>query len=283
MIYNAGEKKLNCIRKVLENEVGEVWIAQNTGEDVKGEYDTLIIVKDHETVKRLMKVWEESLREGRESCGQMPAGREEFCIVYPYKKERPLHKFYGSESRSGKECEQICINLLVECVSSGEAWPILYLILSQNQVHIEKDHSIFFGYQLDLSNLNEEIKEKDCVVKCARMVLDMMQNTPDMERTIGMNLIRKKLLKDGYSHFAELFRDIHMDAGSWKKVKLKERIKDFLQAKKGTIIRILLILSVFLGSIAVLMILSQMIFGDIPFLRIFTGTFETIGQESLLK
>ncbi len=283
MIYNAGEKKLNCIRKVLENEVMEVWVAQETDKDADGEYHTLIVVKDHGTAKRLMKVWEDGLREGRESCGQMPAGREEFCIVYPYKKERPLHKFYWSERRSGKECEQICMNLLIECISSGEAWPILYLILCQSQVHIERDHSIFFSYQLDLTELNEEIGEKDCVVKCARMVLDIMQNTPEMEKTIGMNLIRKKLLKDGYSHFAELFRDIHMDAGDWKKVKRKERIKDFLQAKRGTIIRILLIVSVFLGVIAVFMILSQMIFGDIPFLRIFAGTFETIGRESLLN
>lgn len=283
MIYNAGEKKLNCIRKVLENEVVEVWVAQDTGKDGDAEYNTLIIVKDHGTAKRLMKIWEDGLREGRESCGQMPAGREEFCIVYPYREERPLYKFYGSEPRSGKECEQICINLLVECISSGEAWPLLYLILCQKQVHIEKDLSIFFGYQLDLKELNEEIGEKDCVVKCARMVLDMMQDTPEMEKTIGMNLIRKKLLKDGYSHFAELFRDIHMDAGAWKKVKLKERIKDFFQAKRRTIIRILLIISAFLGVIAVLMILSQMIFGDIPFLRIFTGSFEMIGRESLLN
>lgn len=283
MIYNAGEKKLNCIRKVLENEVVEVWVAQETDKDADGEYHTLIVVKDHGTAKRLMKVWEDGLREGRESCGQMPAGREEFCIVYPYKKERPLHKFYWSEPRSGKECEQICMNLLVECISSGEAWPILYLILCQRQVHIEKDNSIFFGYQLDLTELNEEIEEKDCVIRCARMVLTIMQNTPEMEKTIGMNLIRKKLLKDGYSRFAELFRDIHMDAGAWEKVELKERIKDFLQAKRGTIIRILLIFSVFLGVIAVLMILSQMVFGDVPFLRIFTVTFETIGRESLLK
>lgn len=283
MIYNAGEKKLNCIRKVLENEVGEVWIAQDTGEDVDGVYDTLIIVKNHETAKTLMKIWEEGLREGRESCGQMPAGKEAFCITYPYKKERPLHKFYESQPRSGKECEQICINLLVECVSSGEVWPVLYLILSQKQVHIEKDLSIFFSYQLDLTALNEKIKEKDCVVKCARMILDMMQKTPEMEKTIGMNLIRKKLLKDGYSHFTELIRDIHMDAGAWKKVGLKERIKDFFQTKKETIVRILLILSIVLGVIAVLMILSQMIFGDVPFLRIFAGTFETIGQESLLN
>ncbi|MCI8796983.1 MAG: hypothetical protein HFG89_09045 [Dorea sp.] len=283
MIYNAGEKKLNCIRKVFENEVVEVWVAQEIDKDADGKYHTLIVVKDHGTAKRLMKAWEDGLREGRESCGQMPAGREELCIVYPYKKERPLHKFYWSEPRSGKECEQICINLLVECISSGEAWPILYLILCQKQVHIEKDHRIFFSYQLDLTELNEEIGEKDCVVKCARMVLDIMQNTPEMEKTMGMNLIRKKLLKDGYSHFAELFRDIHMDAGAWKKVKLKERIKDFLQAKKGTIIRGLLIISAFLGVVAALMILSQMIFGDIPFLRIFTGAFETIGRESMLK
>lgn len=283
MIYNAGEKKLNCIRKVLENEVVEVWVAQEIDKDAEGEYNTLIIVKDHGTAKRLMKIWEDGFRTGRESGGKMPAGRDEFCIVYPYKKERPLHKFYGSESHSGKECEQICINLLVECISSGEAWPILYLILCQRQVHIEKDHSIFFGYQLDLTELNEEIGEKDCVVKCARMVLDMMQDTPEMEKTIGMNLIRKKLLKGGYSRFAELFRDIHMDAGAWKKVKLKERIKDFFQANKRRIIRILLIFSAFLGVIALLMIFSQMIFGDIPFLRIFTSTFETIGRESLLN
>lgn len=283
MIYNAGDKKLNCIRKVLENEVNEVWIVQDMGPDHGGEYYTLIAVKDHETAKLLMKVREDGIREGRKSGGLMPVCREEFCLLYPYKKERPLHKFYGSELRLGRECEQVCIHLLVECISSGEAWPILYLILSQRQIHIEKDLSVFFGYQLDLSKLDPDKGERDCVVICAKTVLDLMQATPQMEKTIGRNLIRKKLLKDGYPHFAELLRDIHMDAGSWEKVKLRERIGDFIRMKKGALLRGLLVLSVLLGAAALMMIVSQMIFGDIPFLRIFTSTFERIGQESLLN
>lgn len=283
MIYNAGNKKLNCIRKVLKNETGEVWIVQDTGTEGNGEYYTLITVKNHETAKLLMKVREDGIRDGRQSQGLMPACREEFCIVYPYQKERPLYQFYNSEPRSGKECEQICINLLVECVSSGEAWPILYLILSQRQIHIEKDSTVFFGYQLDLTKLDPAIGEKECAAKCARIVLDLMNATPQMEKTIGKNLIRKKVQKDGYSDFPGLLRDIHMDAGSWEKVKLSERIKDYLAVRKRTIIRVLLILSAVLGVIAALMIISQMIFGDIPFLRIFTSTFETIGWESLLN
>lgn len=283
MIYNAGDKKLNCIRKVLENEVNEVWIVQDTKPAGGGEYYTLIAVKDHETAKLLMKIREDGIREGRKSGGLMPVCREEFCLVYSYKKERPLHQFYGSEPRLGRECEQVCISLLVECISSGEAWPILYLILSQQQIHIEKDLSVFFGYQLDLTKLDPGKGERDCVVKCAQIVLDLMRATPQMEKTIGRNLIRKKLMKDGYPHFADLLRDIHMDAGSWEKVKLKERVRDYVQMKKGTIVRVLLIVSVLLGVIAFVMIVSQMIFGDIPFLRIFTSTFERIGQESLLN
>lgn len=283
MIYSIGSKRLHCIRKVQENTVNDVWVAQDVSREGNKEYYTLLVVKKHETAKTLMEIWEKGRKSGRKSGAQIAAHEDEFCIIYPYGKERLLNKFYNGSACSGKECEHICMDLIAECISGGEAWPVLYLMLSQKQVHLEKDNSVSFGYFLDLSELSIEMDERACAMKCADMILGIMRQNKDMEKTVGMKLVQKKLLKEGYSTFTELFRDVHMDAGSWEKVKFKEQVKDFLQEKKSRILKILLALSIVLGIIALLMILSQMVFGDIPFLRIFTNSFKTIGSESLLN
>ncbi len=283
MVYSIGSKKLNCIRKVLENTVNEVWVAQDISREGNKEYYTLLIIRQHETAKTLMEIWEKGSKSGRSSRAQMAAQEDEFCIIYPYRKERPLEKFYNGAICTGEECERICMNLIAECISCGEAWPVLYLMLCQNQVHLEKDNSVSLSYFLELSALTKDADERACTMKCADMILKIMRQNKAMEKTVGMKLLEKKLLKEGYSTMTELFRDVHMDAGSWEKVKLQDRIKDFLIVRKERILRVLLVLSVILGIIALLMLLSQMIFGDIPFLRIFTNSFETIGNESLLN
>ena len=283
MSDNAGEKRYRRIRKVFENEVNAVWIVQDMEENDGGEYHTMIAVKDHGTAKLLIKIWEDGVRKGRNPGGRMSACKEEFSMVYPYKEERPLHRFYESKPRSGGECRQVCTNLLAACISSEEAWPILYQILSQRQVHLEKDLDVSFGYQLNLAKLDPNKGERDCALKCAKMVLDLMQKTPQMEKAVSRKLIQKKLLKDGYLSFAELLRDIHMDAGFLEKENFKERIRIFLQTKMEMIIRLFVLLSVLLGVIAAIMIFSEMAVGDIPLFRIFRGTFDTIGQESLLN
>lgn len=283
MIYSIGGKKLNCIRKVQENAVNEVWVGQDVSAGGNKEHYTLLVVKKHETAKALMEIWEEGRKNGRESGTQLVAYEDEFCIIYPYGKERLLEKFYNGSACTGKECVSICMNLIAECISSGEAWPVLYLMLSQGQVHLERDNSVSFSHFLDLSGLSAEIDERACAMECADMVLGIMKQNQDMEKTVGMKLVQKKLLKEGYSNFTELFRDVHMDAGAWEKVKFAERVKDFWQEKKSRILKILLVLSIILGMLALLMIFSQMVFGDIPFLRIFSNSFKEIGSESLLN
>lgn len=283
MIYSIGGKRLNCIRKVLENEVNDVWIAEDISAEGNKQYYTLLVIKKHETAKTLMEIWEAGRNAGRKSGAQMAAWKEEFCVVYPYRKERLLEKFYNGAACSGKECGQICMNLIAECISGEEPWPLLYLLLKQRQINLAKDYSVSFSYLLDLSGLSAETDERACVMKCADIVLEIMRQNKDMEKTIGKKLVQKKLLKEGYAGFTELFRDIHMDAGAWEKVKPLQRVKAFLREKKSRILRILLVLSVLLGIIALLMILSQIVFGDIPFLRIFTNSFRTIGSESLLN
>ena len=283
MVYSIGNKELNCLRKVLENETNEVWVAQDVSKEGNQEYYTLIVVKKHETAKLLMEIWETAKKNGRNSCAEIQAYQDEFCVIYPYQKERPLVRFYNGAACSGKECGQICMNLITECISSGEPWHVLHLILKQKQVSLEKDNSVSLGYLLDFDEVEVEADERACAMKCADIVLEIMRQNKDMEKRIGMKLVQKKLLKEGYSCFIDLFRDIHMDLGAWEKITLIERIKDFFRENKWLIQRILIVLSVLLGIVALLMIFSQMVFGDVPFLRIFTNSFKTIGRESLLN
>lgn len=299
MVYSTGRKKRNGICKIMEYETNDVWIAKDipkekcdmgisaapvcVGQGTAWEYYTVLVIKKHETAKLLMEIREAGKKSGRGSCGQYVACQDKFCVAYPYQKDRPLERFYKSEVHSGEECQKICRNLVTECMCSKEPWPVLYLILKQRQIHIRKDGCVSLGYQIDLGQLNPNVGEQACAVKCAEMILELVQEDSGMEKTAGMELLCKKIQKEGYLNFIELLQDIHIDFPFQKKGKTKERIGAFFRKKRALLVRAFLTISLLTGMAAFFMLCAQMALGEIPFLRIFTSSFEKIGRESLIR
>ena len=68
-----------------------------------------------------------------------------------------------------------------------------------------------------------------------------------------------------------------------RKESLKGRLKGFWLRNRDRIFRLLLVLSAVAVVVALIMLISQIIFGDIPLLRLFERAFEQIGTESLIQ
>lgn len=94
-------------------------------------------------------------------------------------------------------------------------------------------------------------------------------------------LIEKKCRSRSYSSLAELYRDIQLTALPETKPTLRQRIKGAWIRNRDTIFRVLLVLCTIALIVAAIMLISQIIFGDIPFLRLFRHCFDTIGTEHL--
>ncbi|MPN10227.1 hypothetical protein SDC9_157522 [bioreactor metagenome] len=82
----------------------------------------------------------------------------------------------------------------MEVLSCGYPYPLLYLILKQGNIHLEKDNSVFLTPYLDLSELDETKTEADCAGLCANEVLSILQ-TDTKRKLKSFELIRKKNCK----------------------------------------------------------------------------------------
>lgn len=280
MIYRSDRLTLRSVMDVFQGEINDVMIC----EEIYGSrecYYTLLAVKNHETVKKLLRIMKQS-EKGENCCVDMFSSDNCFCMVFPYVKERKLSEFYMAKAMPLALCEEICLNLLLQCMTSPLPYPLLELVLKQGQIHLLKDNSIALGYCLDLSELDENSTQKECVTQCAIRVRELLQEKTS-RKNVSYQLLLKKIPKQSYREFRELYQDIRMSAVGMEKQSIKSRLKGFWNRNQTRILCRLLQLSVVLVILVGIMFLCNVIWGDIPFLRLFVNTFKQIGTESLLK
>lgn len=282
MIYEAGTKRLLPVRKVLTGAVNDVWVCRDDADPGKPYY-TLLTVRDHNTARLCLEIMDEGEQAGRRLEAETFTAHGAFCICLPSAAERSLEHFYMGSAYTLEECAAICANVVTECIASTMPWQFLYLVLEQKQLQLSRDGSISFGCQWDLSHLSKSRGERDCAVACALLILGLMDENPPSLRAVSRRLLQKKIPREGYDSFPELYKDVRLTSEIAKKESWKTRLLAFWREKKGKVFHLLAVLSIFLGIAALLMFLSQMVFGDIPFLRLFVNSFREIGTESLVK
>lgn len=280
MIYRSERLTLRSVMDVFQGEINDVMIC----EEIYGSrecYYTLLAVKDHETVKKLLRIMKQS-EKGEDCCVDMFGSDNCFCVVFPYVRERRLSEFYMAKTMPLALCEEVCLSLLLQCMASPLPYPLLELVLKQGQLHLRKDNSIALGYCLDLSELDESSTQRECVTQCAIRIRELLQEKTS-RKNVSYQLLLKKIPKQSYQEFRELYQDIRMSAVGMEKQSLKSRLKGFWSRNQAKILCRLLQLSVVLVILVGIMFLCNVIWGDIPFLRLFVNTFKQIGTESLLK
>lgn len=287
MVYQVGKMILQETQEVFRGKVNDVIVCQDMGSSSLLYY-TVLVVHDRGVAKQMMELFHGRAGQVKNKFVADFTWKDSYLMVFDYVRERPLQQFFHSEVAALAECEQLCLNLTVECLACGVPYPVLYLQLLQDQIHISKDKNVYLGYCIDLSEFSPEIGERECATLCAQKIFPLLgqisvgKNGKPSKAT-SYKLLEKRSWKSGYYRFTDLYKDLKMAAVPLRKEGIIARIKKFYRHHQDGIFRLLLIVSVLLGILALLMIVSQMIFGDIPFLRLFVNTFKQIGTESLLQ
>ena len=287
MVYQVGKMILQETQEVFRGKVNDVVICQDLAADGKMYY-TVLVVRDRLLAKKLMDLFHNRIGQVKNKFIADFTWKDSYLMVFDYVRERPLKQFFTSEITTLTECEQLCMNLTVECIASGVPYPILYLQLLQDQIHISKDKNVYLGYCVDLEQFSEDITERECATLCAQKIFPMLgQISTDkdgkIKKATSYKLLESRSWKSGYHRLTDLYKDLKMASAPLKKDGILTRIRRFFRHHQDLIFRLLLILCVVLGILALIMIVSQILFGDIPFLRLFVNTFKIIGTESLLQ
>ncbi len=236
---------------------------------------------EHHLAKTLLEILAESPSRMRGHITDYTDG-EKYCVVMEYRQERSLKKFYTGTYFELHTCETICINLMIECMTCAVPYPILYLILKQRRINLKKDNHVYFDFELDLSELDQGKKEKDCVHQCAKIILELL-SVKETEKAISYHLVRKKVGTKNYERFTDLYKDVQLAAVPQRKQTGKEKAREIWQKYQARLYHLLMITCAVLFVITVILIILQLIWGGMPILRLFQNTFEKIGTESLLQ
>ena len=281
MIYQSANLQLKSVRLVAKNEVNEIHICQNMTDTNKTMY-TVIVVKDHDIVRKFLEIYENTEHKAEDTLVECFAHDGNHIIVFPYVRERPLMDFYRGDAMPIQQCEDVCTNTIIATMAGQLPWPVLYLILTQRQLNLSKDNSVYLSYAIDLKYLDETIREEDCVNACARILLELLEPKAGQKATSYL-LLDKKLSRKSYRRFTELYKDVQIASAPKKKIPIKSRIKAWFIRNKDNLFKILLVICIILVAFVLISLISQAIFGNVPWLRMFIRNFEIIGTESLLQ
>lgn len=278
MSFHVGNKSLNVIREVLYNEVNEVYVCQD--ENCKlNNYYTFWKVKDHQLAKKIIEMLTEA--EQKKLGNEYFAGKNFMGFLFPYEEERPLFRFFESNGNSRKEREIIYFAIVKSCMINEIPNPLCYLLMSQKQMQLNKDNVINFSYFVDLREFDSTIKEADCVNLCASLLLELMKKSE--KKSDSYSLLKKKMEKQSYLQWNQLYKDLKISCRQQKKRNYLVLLKKKIAKNKNNLFYILLWVSCVFLILSLIMIISQMIFREIPFFRIFQNCFEQIGTQSLLQ
>jgi len=285
MIYYPQGMELEVVSELFRGSVNDAVVCRDRL-SASGEMYMLLVLHDRRCAMKLLDVLENSTRDGANPCIMNFAQNDKLVFVFPYREERKLTSFAKGQITDITVSEKIAINFVMECLSVALPWPLLIIVIEQELVNITKDNSVYFTMNINLEKLNPDSTEKSCVTECIYLLMDILDAPVAGKRkrrksSKSFELMQKKSAKGAYTSFTELYQDIRLTALSERKLSLTKGFRGFWRRNRDRFFRILLVLCIALAIIALLMLITQMIFGDIPWLRLFRNTFDVIGTQNL--
>ena len=281
MTFESQKANYTVVSTLFRGKANCCYVAR-LSDDMAGRSFTVIAVRDHDAIRMLMEAESKITNIENSQLVDAFSYGNDYLLVFPYRQERPLQTFFVGEALSLSEIEEIGTNLLLTCISASLPYPVMYLMLEQGQINLAKDGGIYFSYNIDLSDMDLKRTERDCTVKCAQILRSMLATKED-QKNISYELISRKSDNNSYSSFTELYRDLRIAAMPAEKTGILVRIKSFFHRNADLLFGILFWVCVILGIIALVVLLTHVVWGDTPLLRIFVNTFKNIGTESLLQ
>ncbi len=290
MMHDGGSEYA-IVSSLFQGKVNDCFAARRA-DTSDGSFFTLVVIHEHETVHKFLEIEKDAARvsygridysdgffEGGPLIEGFSSGKD-FILVFPYRTERLLDSFYVGEAYTLLQCEEVCFNLILACISSGLKYPILFQILDQKLVNIAKDYSIYFSYRMDMENLDPTRTERDCATRCADILLELL-SSKEKEKSVVYELLSRKAGNKSYSTFTELYRDMRIATAPVKKGNLIQNIKAFFHRNADRLFGIMFWIALIVGIVALILLITNLVVGDIPFLRLFYNSFQKIGTESL--
>ncbi|MCR5777166.1 MAG: hypothetical protein K6G84_07105 [Lachnospiraceae bacterium] len=275
MVLATGYEQLNILQVLRESDSYNEYVVETLG-SFNGDYRLVWMVKDHNMASRLVKMLHEI-----KLCSIFSSDGST-CFSFPYEQSRPIERFYYKNAFKREDKNSVIRAVVVLCMTEKLPESILYRLLSEKQIMLNKDKSVYFNYAVELENIDEKHTEAECVMKCASLIIDLL-DTDDKQDKVSRELILKKYLRNEYRRWVDLYRDIKLVTVNLKKKSIKDEVKKVAVSKKELFVRILVTVCLILVALTLLVILSQIITGRTPLFNLFTRSFETIGTESLLK
>ncbi len=279
MTFESQNANYTVVSTLFSGEANCCYMAR-LSDDMNGRSFTIVAVKDHDVIRTLMEASSKIRNlEDSQLVDAFTYGND-FVLVFPYRQERPLDRFFVGESMSLSLVEEIGTNLLLTCISASLPFPMLYLLLEQGQINLSKDGGIYLTYNMDLRDLDVRRNERDCTVKCAEILREILATKSD-QKNISYELISRKSDNNSYNSFTELYRDLRIAAMPMERYGILVRIKSFFSRNADLLFGILFWVCVILGIVALILLLSHVVWGDVPIFRLFINNFKNIGTESL--
>ncbi|MBR1860908.1 MAG: hypothetical protein IJ796_03475 [Lachnospiraceae bacterium] len=281
MKEQTGSNRYKTIQRISKSAANEVTVCRDEN-DNDGTLVTVLAVEDHNVMRRFIEIYDKADYIEENTVLDMFSDEGRFFIVYPYVQERALKDFYMGNAMSLHECEETCVNLIIACMTSSLPWPVLYLVLKQREIQLARDNSITLSYRIDLTELDVNVGESQCAIECAK-ILTFMLESKARRKANSYVLLRKKTEKFSYGSFKELYKDVEIAAEPPRKNGFFASLKAWFSRNKTVLFRILLWTSIILAVFVLITFITNLIFGDVPWLRLFIRSFEKIGLESLLQ
>lgn len=282
MLYRHGEIELETVSIIQQNRKQDIEVCRRVGISVEEKY-LVWIVHDHELSKMILSTFEnrgEEIRSTLEKYELFFVQNQDCIFCFKQKEERNLFAYLPVEITTKQEQERLGVQIVEACMSTSIPMPVLYCILEQRVLNLAKDKSVYWGMQVNLESLNEKFLEKQCVEMCMQLLLDM-QATYKNKNKILVQMLEKRLVNKDYNQFQELYRDVQIAAEIKNKKDWKHQGEKFLLKYKDKLFRALIILGIITSIVGIVALISILLFGDIPLLRLFTNDFRIIGTVIL--
>ena len=127
-----------------------------------------------------------------------------------------------------------------------------------------------------------EKKEKDCVLLCG-VILKKLLESKITSKGFAYQVLEKKIQRASYNHFIEIYRDMKIAATPKKQKGLRNKVMTTLARRESGLVRLFFFICTIVIIVAVASLISHLLFGDVPWLRIIFNGFKEIGTESLLQ
>lgn len=275
MIYQSDKAAYAPVMEILKGNANDIFICRNVMSESESYY-TLLVIHDHEIVRRLFCVMEGSAY-GYACCTEIFQQGAVYCAVFPYVKERQLKSFYMPAQIPPETCGTICENLILSCMLSKLPYPLLYLVLEQEQLHLRKDYSVEAGYTIELDELDGKIGEKECAKLCASILRELLKPGKGREN-MAYRLFMKKW---DYATFVSLYRDMRLVKKTLRKQGILTGPRRLFRSRREDLFKVLQLLCLGMIFLALCCLFLRTVWGEVSILRILVNHFKVIGTQSL--